>query len=177
MYGLTCTQAQDLAAQPNPDLKSATVGEAQTDLSVPSPTPISLLVWDQPSSQEISRSAFRGCTHTLRILSCLPPIHDHSPPRWISTLAMQALLDMRSFDAHLKVLNISFACTDVQACVCMAVKGGAALESHRSELSEFIDEGLELLWRKQGDCFYLAERSHLAKITPAHITECRHWTG
>lgn len=58
----------------------------------------------------------------------------------------------------------------------MAVKGGAALEDHRKELHESIDEGLELLWRKQDDCFYLTERNNLEKITPAHIAECRHWT-
>lgn len=142
--------------------------------SVPAsaPKPITLLIWDRPSEQELRRPSFRGCSDTLRILSGLPPYHSYSPSSWITSLVVHALTDMRSFDPQVKVISVAFACSTVHAAVCIAVKGGPIFSEHRASLSWQIGRGLELLWEKHGDLLYQTTHRNIAKITPVHVRQC-----
>lgn len=134
--------------------------------------PITLIVWDKPSIQELSRSAFQGCTDTLRVSSYLPPVHIHSPASWVSGVVVKALLRLRSFDPHVKALSITFAVTTVQICLCMAVKGSCTLTENRQALCNQLDDDAEMLWKKMGDVLYSVESHDGAQLTAAHIAEC-----
>ncbi|KZS86437.1 hypothetical protein SISNIDRAFT_471788 [Sistotremastrum niveocremeum HHB9708] len=137
-----------------------------------SPRPVTLVVWDKPSPEEMKRPTFRDCTHTLRISSSLPPIHCYSPSSWTSDITVRALLGLRSFDAHIKVLNV---------CVCLGIKGGSVLERHRNALLDLIDNDSQssfMSWKRHGKVLFKADQKHIQKITVAHLTECitaTHW--
>ncbi|KZS87088.1 hypothetical protein SISNIDRAFT_471260 [Sistotremastrum niveocremeum HHB9708] len=137
------------------------------------PLPITLFVWDRPSDQELRRHGFRGCTDALRLLSCLPPTHVQSPASWITHLVTQSLIDMRAFDPQITVLNVAFACTTVQACVCLAIKGGIVLKENKKKLLDGINRNMEE-WKRQGEYLYCTDTKHLGKITALHISECVH---
>ncbi|KZS89568.1 hypothetical protein SISNIDRAFT_469325 [Sistotremastrum niveocremeum HHB9708] len=146
--------------------------QSEIDSHESSPNPTSLLIWDQPSIQELGRPALRGCTDILRILSCFPSTSPHSSENWITDLIMRSLFDFRALDAQVKVLSISFACTTVQASVCIGVKGSSALADSRALLSEYIDRNVESTWRRRDNFFYLTDPATAAKISPTHLKEC-----
>ncbi|KZS94287.1 hypothetical protein SISNIDRAFT_485200 [Sistotremastrum niveocremeum HHB9708] len=140
------------------------------------PTPISLLIWDSPSAQELRLPAFQGCTDVLRVLSCRPLSDVYSSASWITHLVVRTLSNIRTFDPHVIVLNVAFACTTMQACVCMAVKGGMTLRENQDALSMFIDKRLEVTWRKHGKHLYFTNQSLISNIKSSHINECFQWT-
>ncbi|KZS89559.1 hypothetical protein SISNIDRAFT_469316 [Sistotremastrum niveocremeum HHB9708] len=152
----------------NPPVERSSFGHVQA----PSSRPITLLIWDRPSVDDLKRPLFRGSTDVIRTLSCRAPADHAELPSWIADLVMKSFLEIRCFDAHIKVCNVSFFCTAFQASVCMHLKAGNTLRKTQRHLSTFITEGLELQWRKQGDLFYLAAPGLIAKITGGHITEC-----
>ncbi|KZT32159.1 hypothetical protein SISSUDRAFT_1037921, partial [Sistotremastrum suecicum HHB10207 ss-3] len=141
------------------------------------PPCITLLLWDRPTNQELCRPAFQGCTDTLRLLSGLPPDHGHSPASWIAHLIVRALLDIRAFDPQVRILNVAFACTEVQACICMAVRGETTLVENRESLRDLMKDELELSWRERNGWVYLTNFCLREKITPFHIEECLRWTN
>ncbi|KZS89560.1 hypothetical protein SISNIDRAFT_489241 [Sistotremastrum niveocremeum HHB9708] len=143
-----------------------------TDVRYIRAQPITIWVWDTLSDAELNRPVFRECTHVLRIFSSLPSIHPHSPSGWIASLVVTGVLKMRNFDPQVEVLNISFACTTAQACVCLALKGEGTLARHRKMLSECIDRGTEKSWRKEDNALFICDRRYAEKITYSHVAEC-----
>ncbi|KZT31617.1 hypothetical protein SISSUDRAFT_1038314 [Sistotremastrum suecicum HHB10207 ss-3] len=151
------------------------LSKAITDPSLISPKPITLLLWDKPSPQELKLAPFRKCSDVLRISSSLPPVHCYSPSAWIANVSIQALFDLRSYDPHVRVSNIAFACTTVQVCVCMAIRGGDILAEHRQALVTLTERGDQssiMAWKKEGDILYRTDRKHMEKVTSDHIAEC-----
>lgn len=148
-----------------------------THTSLVSPRPTTFAIWDTPSPQELSRPSFRGCTDTIRVSSSLPPVHTYSPSSWVSDLVIRAVVDLRAFDPHFKVLAVAFACSTAHVCLCVAIKAGKNLADNRNILLQSIDDNMpSMSWYKYADVLVRAD-SHLAtKITAAHLTECRSLT-